>query len=115
MSSYACRRLDAGSGTAVTKCPPRLVFEFINVPTCARSFEPFRKITLYYSGRLSKMGSPSGPVKGAERTKYCWDIFTAPALRKRELAGTPYRYWSSFAIAYFLRSEERRVGKECRS
>ena len=49
------------------------------------------------------MGSPSGPVKGAERTKYCWDIFTAPALRKRELAGTPYRYWSSFAIAYFLK------------
>jgi SAM-dependent methyltransferase len=48
-------------------------------------------------GSLPAFGPWVGPVK------YCWDIFSAPALRRSELAGTPYRYWSSFAIAYLLK------------
>lgn len=35
---------------------------------------------------------------------YCWDIFRVPPYRPLELSGTPYRYWSSFAIAHVLQA-----------
>src|SRR5579863_1282610 len=51
------------------------------------------------------MGQPSGTT----RARYYWDIFRAPVVRKSELGGTPYRYWSSFGISSVLR--ERLSGR----
>jgi len=47
------------------------------------------------------MGLPSVATRD-ESARYCWQIFNAEKVRKSELGGTPYRYWSSFAIAYLL-------------
>ncbi len=55
------------------------------------------------------MGNPSGTAQGAEPVQYCWDIFSTPLVRKSELGGTPYRYWSSFAISSVLK--ERLSGR----
>lgn len=68
----------------------------------SESFEQSPCIRLYYSESFSKMGPPSGAAQWVKPAKYCWDIFRAHAVRKAELAGTPYRYWSSFAISYLL-------------
>ena len=52
------------------------------------------------------MGSAAGfspgtnIASGTAPARYCWNIFSAPQVRKGELSGTPYRYWSSYAIAY---------------
>lgn len=52
------------------------------------------------------MGLPAGSGPGTNRdfapepARYCWNIFSANAVRKSELWGTPYRYWSSYAIAH---------------
>lgn len=48
------------------------------------------------------MGLSAGSDQGAKPARYCWKMFSAPAVRKSELAGTPYRYWNSYAIAYEL-------------
>src|SRR6476646_5267462 len=65
--------------------------------------------TLYYSGSSSKMGPLSDSFQRAKPIQYCWEIFRSPVVRRTELAGTPYRYWSSFAIAYLL--EKRLSGR----
>ncbi len=49
------------------------------------------------------MGDSSGVAVPAKPVTYCWDIFSVSTVRKSELAGTPYRYWSSFAISSALR------------
>jgi len=54
------------------------------------------------------MGLPSVAARN-ESARYCWKIFNTEKVRKSELAGTPYRYWSSFAIAYLL--EQRLSGR----
>lgn len=48
------------------------------------------------------MGSPTDVLASPEPVRYCWDIFQARGVRRTQLGGTPYRYWSSFAIAYVL-------------
>lgn len=48
------------------------------------------------------MGPFPDTVRLPETAKYCWNAFGARVVRKAELTGTPYRYWSSFAISHCL-------------
>ncbi len=42
------------------------------------------------------------PTTAVPPARYYWEIFSTPIVRKSELSGTPYRYWSSFAISSVL-------------